>query len=87
MAEQELARPAAEINIGKVVQSVEPNFHIVECFDRDHNACVITGVCALKGALHAATRALFDELERHTLADVVANQQPLRFSLQMKPGG
>lgn len=81
-----LARPASEINIGKVVQSVEPNFHIVECFDRDHDACVITGACALKGALHAATRAFFDELERHTLADVVSNQQPLRLSLQMKPG-
>lgn len=78
-----LAHEPKAINIGKVVRSVEPNFHIVECFDREHNACVITGACVLKRVLADAMSAFFAELDQYTLADVIANQKPLRASLGM----
>ena len=46
-----LERPTAEINIGDVVRHTEVNFHLVECFDHEHNSCPIAAACILKEAL------------------------------------
>lgn len=62
-----LGRPASEIRIGEVVQQMEGHEQLIDCAGL---ACVLAGQCMLQGALHAALRAFYDELNRHTLADV-----------------
>ena len=66
-----LARPPQEINLGEVVRKAEPNFHIVECFDRESNTCPIVPVCKLKNVLRDALQAFFAVLDGYTLADLV----------------
>ena len=40
-----------DIRIGMVVRRTEDSPFIVECFDKQHNTCPISGSCRLKGAL------------------------------------
>jgi Rrf2 family nitric oxide-sensitive transcriptional repressor len=78
-----LSRPAAKINVADVVRSMEPDFHMVECFDAEHNSCVITGPCGLRGALGIALKAYLDVLARYSIADLVARRQPLATALRV----
>ena len=78
-----LALPPERINIGEVVRSTEPNFNLVECFDREGNQCVITPACKLKNILGEAFHAFTDVLDRHTLADRTSNGDDLRRCLRM----
>lgn len=66
------------INIGEVVRKTEDDFHLVECFNAEHNRCVITPACRLKGVLQEALQAYFVVLDRYTLADFVENNEDLR---------
>lgn len=72
-----LKKPASEINLAEVVQKVEPNFYIVECFDVTKNTCIISPQCILKKALHKATQAFLDVLSEYTLTDVITNKREL----------
>jgi Rrf2 family nitric oxide-sensitive transcriptional repressor len=65
-----LGRPAAEINLGEVVQAAEPGFRMVECFDAETNTCPIASACQLQTVLHKALKAFFDVLSGYTLAEV-----------------
>lgn len=65
-----LSRPAEEINLGAVVRSIEPDFHLVECFAAG-NACTLTGDCGLAGILSGALREFMAHLDGRTLADAV----------------
>jgi Rrf2 family nitric oxide-sensitive transcriptional repressor len=67
-----LARSPREINLGQVVRKAEPNFRIVECFDREANTCPIVPVCKLKGVLGDALEGFFRVLDGYTLADLVS---------------
>ncbi|GHO46334.1 Rrf2 family transcriptional regulator [Ktedonospora formicarum] len=69
-----LARDPATIIIGEVVRQTEEDFHIVECFDCEHNRCVITPVCQLRGALQEALEAFMRVLDNYTLADLTTNK-------------
>ena len=62
-----LAQAATQIHVGTVVQQMEGHEELIDCAGLD---CVLTGRCLLQGALNAALRAFYDELNRHTLADV-----------------
>lgn len=66
-----LARPPAEIGVGAVVRSVEPDFFVVECFDRDRNTCPIAPACGLVAPLAEARGAFLTTLDRYSLADVM----------------
>ncbi len=66
-----LARPAEEINIGEVVRATEPNFNIVECFDREKAKCVVEPACMLKPVLGEATRRFMEVLDKYTVADII----------------
>jgi len=73
-----LARPAAQINIGDVIRHTEPNFDLVECFDKDDpGGCPIISMCKLKGGLRKAFRAFMAVLDEITLADVLSNRDEL----------
>jgi Rrf2 family nitric oxide-sensitive transcriptional repressor len=70
-----LAAPPAQINIGAVVRSIEPDFMLVECFDAG-NHCALTGHCRLAGAVSGALAAFLAHLEAHTLADLLRPPWP-----------
>ncbi|MCC6472828.1 MAG: Rrf2 family transcriptional regulator [Burkholderiales bacterium] len=67
-----LARKPAAIRIGEVVRSTETNAILAECFDRESSECRIEPACVLRGLLGQAQEAFFAELDRHSLADLVA---------------
>jgi Rrf2 family nitric oxide-sensitive transcriptional repressor len=67
-----LARAPHLIRVGEVVRHTEGSLAVVECFDRETNTCPLTRACGLKGALAEAFDAFFAVLDRHTLADLVA---------------
>ena len=67
-----LGREPSAILVGDVVRRMEPDFDLVECFDRTANSCAITGECSLRGPLHEAQRAFFSALDRYTLADLIS---------------
>jgi Rrf2 family nitric oxide-sensitive transcriptional repressor len=65
-----LARAPSEIFLGQVFRVAEPDFHLVECFDRQTNTCPIAPACGLKGMLFEARDAFLAVLDKYTLADV-----------------
>jgi Rrf2 family transcriptional regulator, nitric oxide-sensitive transcriptional repressor len=64
-----LDKAPAEINVGRLIRTTEPNWDLVECFDPASNTCPIEPACGLKGALKRAQRAFLGALDEHTLAD------------------
>jgi Rrf2 family nitric oxide-sensitive transcriptional repressor len=66
-----LARAASKIKLGELVRECEGDFTLVECFDAEHNQCVLTPVCKLKPVLNEALDAYFQSLNRYTLADLL----------------
>ena len=66
-----LGKEPAQINIGAVVRSTEPDFYMAECFNRARNECVLTPSCVLKGVLSSATTAYLAVLDGVTLEDLV----------------
>lgn len=80
-----LARPPAEISVGQVVRKMEPDFHIVECFDPETNQCPITPACGLIGVLNEATRAFQATLDKYTLEDLLRRSPRRLTSYFLKP--
>ncbi len=68
-----LAKPAGEINLGKVIRATEDNFHIVECFCRETNTCIVAPACGLRDPLEEALLAFQAVLNRYSLADLLKN--------------
>ena len=66
-----LARPASEISLGQLFRVAEPDFNLVECFERDKNTCPIAPACGLKGVLFEAREAFLAVLDKYTVADGV----------------
>lgn len=73
-----LADLPQNINIGKVVRKMEDDFHLVECFDPEHNRCPIAPICGLRGVLGQALQAYLAVLDGYTLEDLLFNRQGLR---------
>ena len=73
-----LGKEPGEINIGAVVRRTEPDFLMVECFDRQINDCILAPSCELQGVLRKATTAYLAELDKVTLADLLRNSNSLR---------
>ena len=74
-----------DIRIGMVVRRTEDTPFIVECFDKQHNTCPITGSCRLKGALAQAVNAFYETLDRHTLRDLVGGTEGARLNRILLP--
>jgi len=80
-----LARPAAQINIGKVVRDTEGAALPAECFAAEESRCAIVPVCRLKHVLADAVKAFYGVLDQHTLADIARNRQALRLLFVQRP--
>jgi Rrf2 family nitric oxide-sensitive transcriptional repressor len=72
-----LAKAPEEINVGAIVQLTEADALLAECFDEDHNACVITRVCQLRQVLGEAAKAFNDVLNQYTVADLISERPKL----------
>jgi Rrf2 family nitric oxide-sensitive transcriptional repressor len=68
-----LAQSPEQINVADVIRKVEPNFHLVECFDRENDTCPITPACTLMRILAKANAAFFNVLDVYTLKDLLTN--------------
>ena len=76
-----LARAPEDIRLGAIVRASEGDAPIVECLSADPHACRIARPCRLKGILVGAFDALYDSLDRHTLADLVEQPRALKHAL------
>lgn len=73
-----LARPAATLNVGAVVRTMEDTGTFVECFNPAINTCVVTPVCGLRHTLAGALEAFAQHLDQFTIADLVPNPEQYR---------
>jgi Rrf2 family nitric oxide-sensitive transcriptional repressor len=74
----ELARPASEINVGRVVRLTEGEDMPAECFDQATNTCRIAGSCRLQWVLRKAVASFHRVLEQYSLEQLVAHQAKLQ---------
>ena len=65
-----LLRAPSDISVGEIVRRAEPDFTMVECFDRRTNRCRLTPHCTLKGAFKRALDAYLAVLDGVTLEDI-----------------
>lgn len=75
--------PADQIKLGQLVQDMEPDLALVECY-RENNQCVITPACGLPAVLNQALRAFIGELNQYTLADLLPCSSPSRLGELLK---
>ena len=64
-----LLQPADRIRLGDLIQLLERNTPLVECFATDGGVCTITPQCRLKGMLAEAKQSFIAQMNRYTLAD------------------
>ena len=67
-----LARDSADIRIGEVVRTVEPDMKMAECFQAGSKGqkCALLPNCKLKGLLGNALVQFLGVLDEKTLADI-----------------
>ena len=73
-----LALDPAQIRLGQVVRQAEGDAPIVECLSGEPQRCCIAPACKLAGVLVRAFDALYAELDRYTLADLMARPNELK---------
>ena len=69
------------IRLGAVAMVTEPDFHIASCMSPGGANCPIYQPCVLRGALSNAADAFIAELNRWTLADLIAKPAPLLLAI------
>jgi Rrf2 family nitric oxide-sensitive transcriptional repressor len=72
-----LAVEPERLTLRRIVETLEAEFALVECFG-DDNRCRLTGGCGVERALGKALRAFFEELEKYTLADLATRSPALK---------
>lgn len=80
----QLAVPARDIVIGRVVRRFEAERGPVECLRGGGSLCVIEPTCRLKHAFHRAEQAFYAELDGLTLADLLADGPPANPAPRLK---
>ena len=68
-----LARPAEEIRITEVIESIEGPLALVECVLEDHGCC-LTSTCSVRTPLTRIHERLLAALSELTLAHTLADQ-------------
>ena len=61
----------ASIRLGELVDYLERDQALVECFRADGGSCCLLPQCRLRSLLHGASEAFFIALNKSTLADLV----------------
>lgn len=65
----QLALPAEDISLGKVLRLTEPDFGMVECF-LPENDCVLSGPCKLPQVINEALGRFIGVFDDYSLADI-----------------
>jgi Rrf2 family transcriptional regulator, nitric oxide-sensitive transcriptional repressor len=66
-----LAKPLEEVRLGALIQALEEDQPLVECFRDDGGACVLDCGCRLRRFLGEAQASFYRTLNERTLADCV----------------
>jgi Rrf2 family nitric oxide-sensitive transcriptional repressor len=80
-----LATPPHRIGVGEVVRRTEGTMTLVECFDRATNTCPLTRACGLKGVISEAFDAFLAVLDRHSVADLIAEPRWATRAMALHP--
>lgn len=80
-----LACAPEDIRLGAIVRASEGDTPIVECLSVNPRGCRIVSSCRLKRILVESFDALYDSLDRYTLADLVEQPRALRHALARAP--
>ncbi len=78
-----LAREPQSINIGELVRKSEGDFYLVECFEPGAFRCRIESGCQLKAVLYEALEAMYQVLDRYTLASLLQDRKTLIHLLEL----
>lgn len=80
-----LGRAAEAIGLGEVVRLTEPDMDLAPCFAASTTVCAVQPACRLRSVLALAVKAFLEVLDRHSLADLVANRAQLAALLAAGP--
>lgn len=69
-----LAFNPSSMKLGDIIEKLEPNMDIVECFNKDTNQCRITNSCQFKHFIKEASNAFIKTLNNYTLEDAINNK-------------
>lgn len=75
----ELAKPAAEINLGVLIKQTEKQISLFDCKGQQ---CRLLPSCSLNRVLHQAQQCFFAELQRYTLADLLEDKATWKLLVQ-----
>jgi Rrf2 family nitric oxide-sensitive transcriptional repressor len=76
-----LLREPDGIRLGEVVRITEPDFQLAPCMGTHDYGCTIQRCCDLRRVLDQAMTAFLAELDRWTLADMVARRTPMLIAI------
>ena len=76
-----LHRDPGTIRLGDVVRVTEPDFQLAPCMGAPAQPCTIQRCCDLRHVLDRAMDAFLAELDRWTLADMVARRGPMLIAI------
>jgi Rrf2 family nitric oxide-sensitive transcriptional repressor len=71
-----LAKEPKDINLGKVLRETEGGSGLLPCIDGEGDCCIMPA-CKLIRILYEAQEALYQVLDKYTLADLLVNEAPL----------
>ncbi|MCC8418543.1 MAG: Rrf2 family transcriptional regulator [Rickettsia endosymbiont of Glossina mortisans submortisans] len=66
-----LASSPSSMKLGDIIEKLEPNMDIVECFNKNTNSCRITNSCQFKHFIKEASEAFIKTLNNYTLEDAM----------------
>jgi Rrf2 family transcriptional regulator, nitric oxide-sensitive transcriptional repressor len=77
-----LSQKPESIRLGAVAMVTEHDFHIASCMSANGDSCPIYEPCVLRGILSDAANSFIAELNKWTLADLIARRRPLLFAIK-----
>ncbi len=80
-----LAKTPEEIGLGDVFRKTEPTLKLLSCFEAEHAACPIVGICDLNLLFQRAMQRFLDELDQQTLASLVGRRSQMLSTLNIQP--
>lgn len=78
-----LGRPAEKITVGEVFREFESVLPFTECSAGGENSCPLVGACRLKCVIDDALKAFYGQLDRVSVADLVAGNGELQTLLKV----
>jgi Rrf2 family protein len=86
-----LQRPPEEINLASLMEALEDQFHLAECNKMDpEDACGLTSVCPVKGAIGEVHRRIRELLRNVNLVELfgpVGSNTPIQVGLSRCAAG